>query len=291
MADSGFTVFDEELLEIFTDQESYESVRAKIVQADEIIESCKHKNTFTTDDNIQICKNCGCEIESLDFEPEWRYYGASDNKSSRDPSRCHRSKPVSKGGIEKVFIECKINNIPLALKNKTEMKYKKIVGDETVRGRGRKAIVAACLLYVYRENNDVRTSEEVRSMFGLTKQQMSDGLTEYLRCFPDDRITSPKPIDLIPRLMRLTKIDMSHYKYILLIARCLDGVNRILNRSAPQSVASALIYLYLCLTPTLKESLCYTKTKFAKDVKLSDITITKLVKEAAGVLGLTQLSM
>jgi hypothetical protein len=46
-----------------------------------------------------------------------------------------------------------------------------------------------------------------------------------------------------------------------------------------------VLYLYICITPGLKTGLGITKTKFAKDVKLSDITITKLVKKAAEIIG------
>lgn len=244
---------------------------------------CKHLSFFE-ELGVGICKDCGSEVELLDFQPEWRFYGGADNRVSKDPSRCHRSKENTRGGIDKVFIDAKQTHIPLSIKKTTEQKYKDIVGDETVRGRGRKAIVAACLMYTYREESDVRTSDEIRTMFGLTKQEMSSGLSRYHARYPKDRVKVVKPLDLIRRTMHLTRVGMSHYKNICRIAKCLDKVDVTLNRSSPQAVAAAIVYLYLCLSPDLRESMGFTKSQFADDVKLSDITISKLVKKAASII-------
>lgn len=273
---------DEDMLEFFEgDSKLVQQMQKKItnITNKESKEECNHQKTFEADGMI-ICEGCGCEVEQeLDFAPEWRWYGASDNRITRDPSRCHRSKESSKGGINKVFSDCKLEQkVALSIRNKTEQKYKTVVGDETVRGKGRKSIVAACLLYTYRDEGDIRSSDEIRQMFGLTKQDMSNGLTRYHAAFPDDRTQHIKPSEIIKRILVSAKIDFIHYKKILQIAKCLEGTNAILNRSSPQSVASAMVYLYICINPTLKASLGITKSKFARDVKLSDITIAKLVK-------------
>ena len=287
LIDDNFTVFDEEMLEFFGDAQTIQNIRARIIEDAPLGEECPHTQCFDAD-GINICKECGCEVEKLDFQPEWRWYGATDNRVSKDPSRCHRSKDSVRGGIEKVFTDAKLGHLSLAIRKKTELKYKKIVGCETVRGKGRKSIVAACLLFTFRDEGDVRTSDEIRVMFGLTKQEMSDGLTKYHAAFPEDRVQHIKPSDLIRRIMHLTKIDFSHYKFVLRMAKCLDKVDYTLNHSSPQSVASAIVYLYLCLTPEVKETLGFTKTKFAREVQLSDITISKLVKRAAEIIGLPQ---
>jgi transcription initiation factor TFIIIB Brf1 subunit/transcription initiation factor TFIIB len=53
-----------------------------------------------------------------------------------------------------------------------------------------------------------------------------------------------------------------------------------LNRSRPQSVASSIVFYWICLTKkdiTLKE--------FTSKVSLSELTISKIAKEIANVLG------
>jgi len=283
MSTDHFNPFDEEVMEFFGDDAAatFEAIKT-VLDAPE--EECGHDLCFEAD-GITICKDCGCQIELLDFQPEWRFYGASDNRMSKDPSRCHRSKESTRGGIDKVFQDAKLSHLAASIRKKTEQKYKAIVGEETVRGRGRKSIVAACLLYTFRDEGDVRTADEVRGLFSLTKQEMSSGLSKYHAVFPEYRTKNIKPSDLIRRIMHLTKIEISHYKNILRIAKCLESVDATLNRSSPQSVASAIVYLYVCLTPEIKEGMGFTKTKFARDVSLSDITISKLVRKAAEIIG------
>ena len=251
---------------------------------------CPHTKIIEDEDEgIRVCRECGCKVEKLDFKPEWHFYGATDNRPSRDGSRCHRSREVCKGSIEKVFQDAKLEHLPLSIKKKTEIRYQKIVGGETVRGKGRKAIVAACLLYVYRHEGDIRTADDIRINFGLTKQEMSYGLTRYHTAFPEDRSTEVPPHELIYAILKKTKMDMSRYQAIHRIAKCVDHKDIVLNRSCPHAVAAAIVYLYLCLNPKLKESLGLTKTVFSKTVKLSDITISKLTKKCASILAMEDL--
>lgn len=277
--------FDEELMEFFgNDIEKLSSIN-KLICDDTQDQECLHTDICDSD-GVNICKLCGCEVDLLDFQPEWRYYGTADNRSVSDPSRCHKSKESTRGGISKVFQDAKLDSLPLILRKKAEIKYKQIVGEDTIRGKGRKAIVAACLLYTFYDENDFRTSDEVRNLFGLSKNEMSSGLTRYYQTFPTDRNRNIKPINMLKRTLKHAKMDISeHYKKVIRLARCLERVDPTINRSNPQSVAASIVYLYICLTPGLKEGLGITKTKFAKDVKLSDITITKLVKRAAEIIG------
>lgn len=252
----------------------------------EIDMECTHGDIYDSD-GINICKLCGCQIEVLDFQPEWRYYGTSDTRSVSNPSRCHHFKEVTRGGIAKVFQDAKLDSLPLILKNKTENKYKRIVGNETVRGKGRKAIVAACLLYTFYDEGDYKTSDDVRNMFKISKEEMSSGLAKYYKCFPSDRRRIIRPVDMIRKTLKDAKMNIEeHYKPIARIANLLENSDPLIKRSNPQSVAAAIVYLYICMNPTLKEEMGVNKTKFARDVKLSDITISKLVKKAAEVLNL-----
>jgi len=95
-----------------------------------------------------------------------------------------------------------------------------------------------------------------------------------------------KPSDLVKRIMLLAKMSfVPHYKYIVRMTKCFENVNTTLNRSSPQSVAAAVVYLYICLSPELKESMAATKTKFAQDVNISEMTITKLVRQLSAIVG------
>lgn len=241
--------------------------------------ACLHENTYEDDNGLHVCRDCNTEIEVLDFEPEWRYYGSADNRSVKNPERCHRSR-ASGRGISKVFEELRVD-APEAIKAQVESRYNAVVGDDTVRGKGRKGIIAACLFYAYKEFGEYRTSDYVRELFKLTKKQMSAGLGKYCRAFPEARTLHTRPENLLRWILTLTGVNQEHYRKIVQISRYLEGSSRLLKRSSPQSVASAIVYFYLCLNPEYKSHLGLTKNRFAEKALLSDITVTKLVKEAA----------
>ena len=54
---------------------------------DSSIKCCENECNFTRKDSIISCKECGEIISNILEEPEWRYYGSDDTKSS-DPTRC-----------------------------------------------------------------------------------------------------------------------------------------------------------------------------------------------------------
>ena len=271
--------FDEEFISIFGNCEEYKLFKSNIIPNLKIVE-CSHPEKIELE-NIVCCKVCGSEIVELDFQQEWKTYGLGNEKS-----RCNGSKENTKGRIDDVFINAKLN-LPASIKNKVAAKYNKIVGSETVRGKGRKSIVAACLLHTYREEGDTRTADDIRELFDLQKKDMSTGIRKYLEVFRETRTKDVSHASLIPRYMKMTGIDVKYYRHIIRISNCLDRASIMLNRSGTQSVTSAIIYFYLCINRKLKARLGYTKIKFAQKVNISDITITKLVKEIVSILKLS----
>ena len=283
----------DEYLEIFGDDETLTTFRDAISSNVEV--ECEHKSKVEENGYV-MCTNCGMMFEELNYEPEWRWYGAADNRSNRDPSRCHRPRNVEKT-IDPVFTNAGID-IPPALKSATNAKYRKIMEHKrrvrreqegidkevVVRGTGRTAIVAACLWSVYRDMGDYRPTDEVRAMFGLTKKSMSSGTTQYNEAFPEDRVKLIKSKDLIRRILLKTGINMEHYHSILNIERELRNTSKLLIRSNVQSVAACVVYLWLCMNPHYQKELGLGKEAFASKAQLSGITITKLVNEASKIV-------
>jgi len=242
---------------------------------------CSHENKYEDSNGLHICSDCNAELEFFNDEPEWRFYPGADNKSSKDPSRCHTGKSSIKT-LSKLFDSLKLS-IPQAIKAQVESKYNKIVGTNTVRGKGRRSIIAACLFYTYMEFGECRTTDYIRDMFELTKKDMSSGLTEYCRVFPEARTQYITPKNLLGWILTLTGVGKEHYRKIVQISKYLENSSQLLQRSSPQSVASATVYFYLCLNPKYKEELGLTKSQFAIKALLSDITVNKLVKEASAI--------
>lgn len=276
---------NQDYLDVFGDDATLASVKKAVTKVGNATFECKHEHIFE-EDGVSLCQDCGLETNVLSFAPEWHFYGSSDNRTTKDPSRCHKAKGSTKGGIDKVFQDAKIE-MPEAIKQETALRYQRIVNGETMRGKGRKAVVAACLFYVLKSRGDHRTIDEIGKMFGLTKSAMSNGFNEYHATFPADRVSQSKPSDLVWRIMFLTGVPREHYGNIVKLCKALENTSLLLNHSNVQSVASATVYLYLCVHPEVKEKLGLTKSKFAEKAGLSDITITKLVKEEVNVLKLS----
>lgn len=243
------------------------------------MEICEHPNVIEYD-KTNVCENCGEEIEILTHEAEWKWY------SPGDKSRCHKfktsvSNAVDRCVIRKVFDDRRIQ-ISDSLYSHIEDRYNAVTSDDVVRGKKRTSIIAACMMYIYRELGDVREAKEFQDLFGLTKQEMSDGISEYCKKFPNERTSDVNPCDLIRRT--LTRIQASesfidkHFDAIVDLSKKLRNINTELNHSSPNSVAPAIVYVYLSLIPKTKRKMGMTKAKFASIVKLSEITITKLSK-------------
>ena len=264
--------------DIFENHDIYEQLIEKINVASIDANVCTHTNVIESD-GANVCLDCGLETDMLDTSPDWKYY---NNESSymKDTSRCHSYKTNTRS-IDSAVEEYKL---PESIKEQVEQKYKIIVNGRTVRGKRRHSIIAACTFYCYRDIGENKPSSSIRELFKLTKKDFSAGLNEYIRVFSECRTKQMKITDLIPCLMIKAGLGQKHKANILKLAQYLDNTSHLLNRSQPVSVASAIIYLYLCLNPEYKDSLNLTKTNFSALVKLSDITITKLAKECAIVL-------
>jgi transcription initiation factor TFIIIB Brf1 subunit/transcription initiation factor TFIIB len=242
---------------------------------------CLHENSFEDNNGLHICRDCNLEIDIPSFEAEWRYYNSSDCTQSKDPSRCHRNRNQD-CNIIKDF-EKKQIHVPESVRKQVEVKYQKIVGNQTVRGKCRQAIIAACLFYAYQDFGEYRTTDYIRNKFDLSKKNMSTGLTRYYEVFEEDRNRNIRSEDLLVWILTLTGVEKKYYKEIVQISRYLENSSQLLKRSSPQSIAAAVIYFYLCLNPEYKARLGLTKNRFAEKALLSDITITKLVNEACAI--------
>lgn len=245
---------------------------------------CTHENIVKDDNGINVCSECGIEFDSLDFSKEWRNFGVFDNRLNRDQSRCHSQKSTPKG-IKEVLNSHSID-LSQALTELVEYKFNKVLEineNKGFRGQGREATIAVCLFHAYQNIGENRTTGYVRSLFNVNQKNMSSAMTRYYIAFPEDATKHMTPEMLIPWIMSLTGVGAEHKERILAISRYLSATSQLVERSNPQSVAAATIYFYLCLFPDYKNTLGLTKTKFAEKAKLSDITISKIVKDMAEI--------
>jgi len=239
---------------------------------------CEHKETEMVN-NIEMCTECGVIMKE---NSSYEKYFSSGDKYSKDPTRCHKRKSDQKRTINK---DVEGMDFPESIVKSANKKYQLIIGNDIYRGAKRKAIIIACLYFAYLSQGESRTVDEISHNFGVKKKNVKGGFTKYYEKFPDAKNEYITSKHLIRRVMILANINFTHLKKINRLCDYLDNSSALLNRSNPQSVAASIVYLYLCLEPDYKARLCLSKLNFSKIVGLSDITITKLGKEAQTIIG------
>ncbi len=247
----------------------------------DIDESCKHTEIIFIN-GTEVCSECGIVMNSngVSDDKDWKYYGTSDNHYSKDPSRCHKRKSDQRT----IYKDVEGMDFPDSIVRSANKRYQVIIKNNIYRGAKRKAIIVACIYYAYMDQGEHRTSDEISQKFNIKKKSVKEGFAKYCESFPEASIKYIDAKNLIRQIMIRSDINFSHLRKINILCDFLDNRSSLLNRSNPQSVAAAIVYLYLCLEPNYKERLGMTKIRFANIVNLSDITITKLGKESQRII-------
>lgn len=177
---------------------------------------CDERVNHICSDGMIICKLCSNVVSNIIDGPEWRYYGASDSKSS-DPTRC--GMPVNQllpessvgsfisyrggnqsmykirkyqqwGGMPykertllKVFQEIsrvsKAAGIPEIIIKEAHVLYKIVSTTKITRGSNRVGIIAACVYFACKINNVARSINEIASIFSIQNKVMTKGCKKF----------------------------------------------------------------------------------------------------------------
>ena len=179
----------------------------------EVDNCCNDKSNHVLDNDIIKCKLCQNTISNITDNPEWRYYGSTDSRTS-DPTRCGmpvnsllpessvgstvayqtntktmnqirkyqkwNGMPYKERSLYKVFLEiqdvCKRNNLPTIIINESKSLYKIISQTKISRGSNRKGIIAACVYFACKDCNVPRSSKEISEMFSIKIPVMTKGV-------------------------------------------------------------------------------------------------------------------
>ena len=239
---------------------------------------CCH-NDIITENGILNCLECGEIISHIvTHEKEWRFYGCSDNKRSSDPNRVQIRKNEEKNIIKDVenmgFSETIIA--------KADELYNQVTKGQIYRGNSRKAIVFACIFHSYKVSGKHQTPENLIKLFGLNRKNGLKGLKIVNVNAPKNSYIHTSyitPEHLINDIMDKFKASILQKEEVIILYNSIKNKSSKLNRSRPQSVASALTYYWIC-----KKNINISLKDFAKQVELSELTINKNIKEVELVL-------
>lgn len=227
----------------------------------------------------KVCELCGIELpREIDNSKEWRYYGAQDTRHNGDPSRCHMrkqeertiNKDVENMGFSDKIVES-ANNI-----------YESVSNGKIYRGNSRKAIIFACIFHAYKLSGNPQSCENLIEIFHLEKKVGLRGLKHVnLKIPQNSEIKSSyiTPEHLITDIMNKFEATPEQKIDVIEIYKKIANKSSILNRSRPQSVASGVVRYYILLNG--KE---ITMNEFRAKVKLSELTINRIVKEISTLL-------
>jgi len=227
---------------------------------------CQHPSKIE-DNGAIVCDDCGAEIETISLDPEWRNY------SKTSSSRCNTIKSKSKA------VDC-LNGVPASIRQLTMDKYEKVTEGITFKGDKRNRIIAACLFFAYQEFGQYRITEYIREKIGVTQKSMSHGLNEYYKKFEEDRVKVILPENLVHWFLKKSSMETRHYSNICKLLKHIENTSSLINKSSPQTVVASVIYFYMCISPEYKSA---NKTKFFKNIGMSDVTVTRLAEEISNV--------
>lgn len=241
---------------------------------------CSHEDYIEDGNKIRICINCGVEIEILHFEPEWRNYGGADS------SRCLiNNAPIN--ALERILQDSEIHISQLYIVEASQ-KFDKIIErrytDKTIRGGQRKGIGGACIMYTMRKYNKAVTPKDICDMLKIKATTLSKGQSIFLEEFPEFKTEYITPQQLIQKT--LEKIGFSQDEIITVLPKILalndyiDKKSQLIVRSSPDSVAGAVVFVYLTQAlPKKLEEYNITKKTFAQKVEISEMTIKRLAED------------
>nr|QZX43756.1 transcription initiation factor TFIIB [Marseillevirus sp.]WNL50307.1 transcription initiation factor TFIIB [Marseillevirus sp.] len=253
---------------------------------EEMGEKCPHLNVEKNGEK-NICVDC---FEVLEDELSY----TKEDTAAFGPNRVCAGR-VSTRGAEKrnIFKDLEGISLPENILESANAKYQKImekVGGETAikRKKKRKGVIIVCTQMALKEVGENRSVYDVARLFGGETQKgaISYGLKKYCKVFRESLTEYTQASDLIRRTITLCGISPDKYDEILKLCLSVQGKTRMLKSAIPQSVASAVVFLWQTMNKD-KPWACYVPRKeFAKIVCLSEATITKHAKEVAKFLDL-----
>ena len=237
---------------------------------------CAHNNI---NQKNNCCEDCGIQLDKeLFYDKEWRYYGPYDNRNVNDPSRCHFRKNEDKN----IYKDISSLNLPDNIVKEANKLYIHVVKNRIYRGNTRKSIIFACIFYAYKQFENPQSCDTLTKLFNITRRDGLKGL-KIVNLNTDDKIikksTYITPINIIKEIMSQFDAHSSDIDSVIQLYDKIKGKSEVLSRARPQSVAAGLIRYYI-----IKQDKKISMENFKEKVNLSDLTITRIVREITRII-------
>lgn len=254
--------------------------------------ACTHEGegSFVIMEGQTTCRHCGLVVpmeflagtsagsmlDKQQFRPEWRNFGEGDS------SRCYMRRQDKLRTVMGDIVH--LIRDPEVLSRANQL-YFQVTKKDILRKSSRRGVIFACVFHAYKENGQARTPDELAIILNMRKKVVSKGLKYFYMQLSKTEQLNPvyiTPFHFFPTLWRqvgLTFDGPIASDLVNLFLKC-HAKSSLMNRSNPQSVASAMVYYYLC-----SHSQAMTCAKFASIVNLSVITISRLASDISRIMG------
>ena len=271
---SDYSLFDDALKEY---ENKNNSIIPEIKETKET-KICEHSN-ISEEGSFISCTDCGIEMDkSIYQEKEWRYYGQSDNKRTSDPNRVHLRK-MEERNIFKDVENMGFSDKVIYLANQL---YLQVTNGQIFRGNSRKSLIFAVIFHSYKLNNIPQTHEKLLATFEISRKSALRGIKYVNLNTPKDsniHTTYITPLNLVEEIMDKFSATDAHKAEVYDLYNKIKNKSSKINRSRPQSVASGIVFAWICM-----KNLDISIKEFAKKTELSELTIIKIAKEISEIL-------
>ena len=237
--------------------------------------NCNHSIDFKT----KCCIMCGLQIDNeIFFNNEHKTFTNNNNRKFNNSSRCH----IRKSDEKNIFKDVSNLDIPDNIIQEANTIYQSVVKNQIFRGNTRKAIIFACIFYAYKNMNCPQTCDSLISLFNIERREGLKGLKIVNLNSNNTTITKSNyitPQNIIEEFMNNLSASKEDTENVVKLYSLIHKKSEIINRARPQSVASGLIRYYI-----LKHNKNISISDFVSIVKISELTINRMVKEISRIL-------
>ena len=236
-------------------------------------DTCEHLN-FTRELGVKTCIGCGKELAS-DSEAD-----KDDKQTPRlDPGRCQ----IRKNEEKSIAKDVEKMNFSDAIVRSANSIFQETTKGHIFRGNSRRAVIFACIFHAYKLAGNPQSCDSLIDLFNLERKVGLRGLKMVGLNAPKNsliRTAHITAVDLIKEIMKQFAASDSQIADVVALHERIENTSSVLNRSRPQSVAAGLVYFFI----RLKQKEIPIKD-FVDVVNLSELTVLKIAREIARLLG------
>jgi transcription initiation factor TFIIIB Brf1 subunit/transcription initiation factor TFIIB len=178
--------------------------------------------------------------------------------------------------------------------------YQDVYNYQLFRGNIRKGVIASCILYVIRSNNDDLTEDELAHAFGITEAIVLDGYKRLINILHKENIRSTyiKPSEANDYVSKFSIIlNITDYGQTLInniITKMHE--NNLARENNPKTQVTSCIFLIASIygNEIMKDDSVLTKKIIAQKCKISEVTLykcyTKLLENLDSLIDLKKLT-